>query len=147
MNIQTAEQELQTLKAEQAALPGAIKAAIQRMERSEVRRLQAREAELADLIADAELALLDAQIAALPNQHDADQGLRHAEALLNQAQQAHIAAVQRLVAAQDVWRAALSAALYVGVERDRLNLAREEVSIRSMPGDEAALYSVTGYRM
>ena len=53
MNVQTAEQTLESLKSEQAAIPDQIKQAVQRTQRAEVRRLQARESELNDLIVDA----------------------------------------------------------------------------------------------
>lgn len=43
MNVQTAEQTLESLKSEQAAIPDQIKQAVQRTQRAEVRRLQARE--------------------------------------------------------------------------------------------------------
>ena len=147
MNVQTAEQALAVLKEEQKQLPSAIKTAVQRTQRAEVRRLQARETELNDLIVDAELALIDAQIAALPSQQQLDMALRQAEAVMRQAEREHIAAVKKLCAAQDVWRAALGAALHANAEHDRLMVERQEAALRVMPEVGEVLYSVTGYRM
>jgi len=147
MNTNTAEQTLNALKQEQAALPDQIKQAVQRTQRAEVRRLQARESELNDLIVDAELALIDAQIAALPDQKALDLALRQAELLLRQAEQQHFAAVQKLVACQELWRAAFSASLTNDMERDKLTIARTEAALRALPEVGEQLYSVTGYRM
>lgn len=147
MNVQTAEQTLEALKQEQAALPDRIKQAVQRTDRTSVRALQARETELADQIFDAELALLDARLAALPNQAALDHALRQAEAAMRQAEREHVAAVQKLCAAQDIWRAAFSASLTNDMERDKLTIARTEAALRSMPEIGEVLYSVTGYRM
>ena len=147
MNVQTAEQALAVLKEEQEQLPAAIKTAVQRTQRSEVRRLQARETELNDLIVDAELALIDAQIAALPDQKALDLALRQAESIMRQAEREHIAAVQKLVACQDIWRAAFARSLSTDMERDRLTIARTEAALRAMPEVGEVLYSVTGYRM
>ena len=147
MNVQTAEQTLAALKEEQEQLPSAIKTAVQRMQRSEARRLQSRETELNDLIVDAEISLLDAQIAALPDQKALDLALRQAEAIMRQAEQQHFAAVQKLCAAQDIWRAAFARSLSTGMERDRLTIERQEAALRAMPEVGEVLYSVTGYRM
>lgn len=147
MDVQTVEQTLDTLKQEQAALPNQIKQAVQRTQRSEVRRLQARGTELTDLIVDAELALIDARIAALPDQAMLDLALRQAEVVMRQAEQQHLAAVQRLVATQDLWRTAFSAAMVAQLERDKLSIARQEVALRAMPNTGEQLYSVTGHRM
>ena len=147
MNVQTAEQTLESLKSEQAAIPDQIKQAVQRTQRAEVRRLQARETELNDLILDAEISVLDAQIAALPSQQQLDMALRQAEATMRQAEQQHLAAVQKLVAAQDLWRAAYARALASDMERDHLTIARQEAALRAMPEVGEVLYSVTGYRM
>ena len=147
MNVQTAEQTLAALKEEQEQLPSAIKTAVQRTQRSEVRRLQARESELNDLIVDAELALIDAQIAALPSQQQIDMALRQAEAIMRQAEAQHVAAVKKLCAAQDIWRAAFSASLTNDMERDKLTIARTEAALRALPEVGEVLYSVTGYRM
>ena len=147
MNVQTAEQTLNALKQEQAALPDQIRQAVQRMQRSEARRLQSRETELNDLIVDAELALIDAQIAALPSQQQLDMALRQAEAIMRQAEAQHVAAVKKLCAAQDIWRAAFSASLTNDMERDKLTIARTEAALRALPEVGEVLYSVTGYRM
>ena len=147
MNVQTAEQTLDALKQEQEQLPSAIKTAVQRTQRAEVRRLQARETELNDLIVDAELALIDAQIAALPSQQQLDMALRQAEAVMRQAEAQHVAAVKKLCAAQDIWRAAFSASLTNDMERDKLTIARQEAALRAMPEVGEVLYSVTGYRI
>lgn len=147
MNVQTAEQTLNALKQEQAALPDQIRQAVQRTQRAEARRLQARETELNDLIVDAELALIDAQIAALPDQKALDLALRQAEPLLRQAEQQHFAAVQKLVACQELWRAAFARSLSTGMERDRLLSERQESALRAMPEVGEVLYSVTGHRM
>lgn len=147
MNVQTAEQTLNALKQEQAALPDQIRQAVQRTQRAEARRLQARETELNDLIVDAELALIDAQIAALPDQKALDLALRQAEPLLRQAEQQHFAAVQKLVACQELWRAAFARSLSTDMERDRLLSERQESALRAMPEVGEVLYSVTGYRM
>lgn len=147
MNVQTAEQTLNALKQEQAALPDQIRQAVQRTQRAEARRLQARETELNDLIVDAELALIDAQIAALPDQKALDLALRQAELLLRQAEQQHFAAVQKLVACQELWRAAFARSLSTDMERDRLLSERQESALRAMPEVGEVLYSVTGYRM
>ncbi len=147
MNVQTAEQTLESLKSEQAAIPDQIKQAVQRTQRAEVRRLQARETELNDLILDAEISVLDAQIAALPSQQQLDMALRQAEATMRQAEQQHLAAVQKLVAAQDLWRAAYARALASDMERDHLTIARQEAALRAMPATSEVIYSVTGFRM
>ena len=148
MNVQTAEQTLESLKSEQAAIPDQIKQAVQRTQRAEVRRLQARETELNDLILDAEISVLDAQIAALPSQQQQlDMALRQAEATMRQAEQQHLAAVQKLVAAQDLWRAAYARALASDMERDHLTIARQEAALRAMPATSEVIYSVTGFRM
>ena len=147
MNVQTAEQTLAALKEEQEQLPSAIKTAVQRTQRAEVRRLQARESELNDLIVDAELALIDAQIAALPDQKALDLALRQAEAVMRQAEREHIAAVKKLCAAQDIWRATFARSLATDMERGQLTIARQEAALRAMPEVGEVLYSVTGYRM
>ena len=148
MNVQTAEQTLNALKQEQAALPDQIRQAVQRTQRAEVRRLQARETELADLIIDAELALIDAQIAALRSGKAAlDEAFRRAEDDLHQAEAQHVAAVARLIAAQEAWRSAYGASMVNDMERDKLSLARQEAAARAMPNTGEQLYSVTGYRM
>ena len=133
MNVQTAEQTLESLKSEQAAIPDQIKQAVQRTQRAEVRRLQARESELNDLIVDAELALIDAQIAALPDQKALDLALRQAEAVMRQAEREHIAAVKKLCAAQDIWRATFARSLATDMERGQLTIARQEAALRAMP--------------
>ena len=133
MNVQTAEQTLAALKEEQEQLPSAIKTAVQRTQRAEVRRLQARESELNDLIVDAELALIDAQIAALPDQKALDLALRQAEAVMRQAEREHIAAVKKLCAAQDIWRATFARSLATDMERGQLTIARQEAALRAMP--------------
>lgn len=147
MNVKVAEETLNALKQEQEQLPSAIKTAVQRTQRAEVRRLQARESELNDLIVDAELALIDAQIAALPSQQQIDMALRQAEAIMRQAEAQHVAAVKKLCAAQDIWRAAFSASLTNDMERDKLTIARTEAALRALPEVGEVLYSVTGYRM
>ena len=147
MNVKVAEETLNALKQEQEQLPSAIKTAVQRTQRAEVRRLQARETELNDLIVDAELALIDAQIAALPSQQQLDMALRQAEAVMRQAEAQHVAAVKKLCAAQDIWRAAFSASLTNDMERDKLTIARQEAALRAMPEVGEVLYSVTGYRI
>ena len=147
MNVKVAEETLNALKQEQEQLPSAIKTAVQRTQRAEVRRLQARESELNDLIVDAELALIDAQIAALPSQQQIDMALRQAEAVMRQAEAQHVAAVKKLCAAQDIWRAAFSASLTNDMERDKLTIARQEAALRAMPEVGEVLYSVTGYRI
>lgn len=147
MNTNAALQVLEALKQEQEQLPSAIKTAVQRTQRAEVRRLQARETELTDLVADAELALIDAQIAALPNQAALDQALRQAEAAMRQAEREHVAAVQKLIACQEVWRAAFSLSLSNDMQRDKLTLERQELALRAMPADVGALFDVTGHRL
>lgn len=147
MNTNTALEALEALKQEQAALPDQIKQAVQRTQRAEVRRLQARESELNDLIVDAELTVIDAKIAALPDQKALDLALRQAEAIMRQAEQQHFAAVKKLCAAQDIWRAAFSASLANDMTRNELTNARTEAALRAMPNTGEALYSVTGYRM
>ncbi len=147
MNVQTAEQTLEALKQEQAALPDRIRAAVQRTDRTSVRALQARETELADQIVDAELSVIDAQIAALPNQAALDQALRQAEAAMRQAEREHVAAVQKLIACQEVWRAAFSLSLSNDMQRDKLTLERQELALRAMPADVGALFDVTGHRL
>ena len=147
MNVQTALEALAVLKEEQEQLPVAIKTAVQRTQRAEVRRLQARESELNDLIVDAELSLIDAQIAALPDQKALDLALRQAETIMRQAEQQHFAAVQKLVASQELWRAAFARSLSTDMERDRLLSERQESALRAMPEVGEVLYSVTGHRM
>ena len=149
MNIvRAAEQTLATLMAEREQLPVAIKTAVQRTQRAEVRRLQVRETELNDLIVDAELALIDAQIAALRSGKAAlDEAFRRAEDDLHQAEAQHVAAVARLIAAQEAWRSAYGASMVNDMERDQLTAAYTKAVQRAMPEVGEVLYSVTGYRM
>ena len=85
------------------------------------------------MIVDAELALIDAQIAALPDQKALDLALRQAEAVMRQAEREHIAAVKKLCAAQDIWRATFARSLATDMERGQLTIARQEAALRAMP--------------
>ena len=147
MNVQTAIQALESLKQEQAALPDQIRRAVQRTQRAEVRALQARETELSDQIVDAELSVIDAQLAALPNQAALDLALRQAEAAMRQAEREHVEAVQKLIAAQELWRSAFSMSLATDMQRDQLTLERQEAALRAMPEFGEVLYSITGHRI
>jgi len=130
MTTNEAQSQLDTLKAEAAALPQQIKDAVNSMRAGEVRRLKAREDELADLIIGAEMDLITAQLAALPSAQEMARRGRQAQAELEAAEQAHKAAVEKLIAVKTLYNADMVSSLAIGQQRDRLMRARQELEVR-----------------
>ena len=148
MNVQTAEQALAVLKEEQAGLPDQLKAAVNAMRSSEVKRLKARQSELDDEILSAEMALVKLRIDDLPSAQELARRGRQAQAQLEQAEQEHKAAVERLIAARTLVNADMVVSISTSQERDRLLRAKAELEIRfAVASGETVYVDMAGNRV
>jgi len=148
MNVQTAEQTLDALKQEQAGLPEQLKAAVNAMRSSEVKRIKLRQDELADEILSAEMDLVNAQLADLPSAQELARRGRQAQAQLEQAEQEHKAAVEKLIAARTLVNADMVVSISTSQERDRLLRAKAELEIRfAVASGETVYVDMVGNRV
>lgn len=130
MNVSEAQQALDTLKAELATLPAAIKAAVQGMRAGEVRRLRERQTEIEDELLAAEMAVVDAELAALPGAQELARRGRQAQEQLKLAEAEHQRAIEKLIAARELYRADLAVSIGAQQARDRLLRSKTELELR-----------------
>ena len=148
MNTNTAEQTLTALKQEQAGLPEQLKAAVNAMRSSEVKRIKQRQDELDDEILSAEMDLVNAQLADLPSAQEMARRGRQAQAQLEQAEQEHKAAVEKLIAARTLVNADMVVSISTSQERDRLLRAKAELEIRfAVASGETVYVDMAGNRV
>ena len=148
MNTNTAEQTLTALKQEQAGLPEQLKAAVNAMRSSEVKRIKQRQDELDDEILSAEMDLVNAQLADLPSAQEMARRGRQAQAQLAQAEQEHTAAVEKLIAARTLVNADMVVSISTSQERDRLLRAKAELEIRfAVASGETVYVDMAGNRV
>ena len=148
MDTRTAEQNLQALQTELQALPEQIRKSVEAMKSGEVRRLRTRQTEIEDELLAAEMAVIDAQLADLPSAQELARRGRQAAAQLQQAEQEHKAAVEKLVAARTVANADLVVSLSTQQARDRLMRAKAELELRfSAASGEQVFVDMAGRRV